>query len=190
VEVTPDVATQLREEQSRVAASLRDQIASLTSKMETLLNQTSEATVPVQSTIRRTTAPTSTSRTSTQSTPAPNVSLRTDQHKADRDLVYEDSLDVLETSEPAWKELRDYRRYRLSRKSHELSGIRHDVLAGHFKTTACCCQGGPFNGNGEGDEIKTGSVFIFLRNWQKRQQLPTSPKGMSTTWLRSWLEEM
>jgi hypothetical protein len=51
----------------------------------------------------------------------------------------------------------------LSRKSPELSGIRHDVLAGHFKMTACCCQGGPFNGNGEGDEIKTGSVFIVLR---------------------------
>jgi hypothetical protein len=95
VKVTLDVATQLREEQNRVAASLRDQIASLTSKMETLLNQKSEATVPVQSTIRRTTAPASTSRTSIQSTPAPNVSLRTDQHKADRDLVYEDSLDVL-----------------------------------------------------------------------------------------------
>jgi hypothetical protein len=91
--------TELREEQSRVAASLRDQIASLTSKMETLLNQTSEATVPAQSTMRRTAAPASTSRTSTQSTPAQNVSLRTDQHNADRHLVYEGSLDVLETSE-------------------------------------------------------------------------------------------
>jgi hypothetical protein len=77
--------------------------------------------------------------------------------------VNEEGFDALETCEPAWKELGDYRRYRLRKKTHELSRIQHDVLSGDLKMTVCCCQGGPFNGNGAGDEIKTGSVVIFLR---------------------------
>jgi hypothetical protein len=184
------VAKQFREEQSRVAASLRDQTASLTSKMETLLNQTSEATVPAQSTIRRTTAPASTSRTSTQSTPAPNVSLRTNQHRADRDLVYEDSLDVLE-----------------ARNRH---GRSYEIIGGTV------CHGNPTNcqefdmmykratskrrlvaarevRSTETEQVTRSRRVLYsssLGNWQKRQQLPTSPKGMSTAWLRSWLEEM
>jgi hypothetical protein len=75
--------------------------------------------------------------------------------------------------------MRDYRRYQLG-KTHQLSGIRHDVVSGNYKMTVCCCQGGLFNENRAGDEIKTRSVFIFLRKLVDEATIANLPKEIST----------
>jgi hypothetical protein len=52
-----------------------------------------------------------------KSTPAPGKGFSTrEADKPEFELVDEEGLNPLVTREPSWRELRDYRRYRLSRK--------------------------------------------------------------------------